>query len=832
MKKIFFPLLALPALAIFLLWTKHFSTHQIPKSRNQQEKGPAPNDYLFLQRAFPYDNVPSEAYYAASEWTQERAASRGNAVEWELAGPTNVGGRITDVAMHSSDLQTIYAATASGGVWKSLDAGENWFPISDNLPSLSIGDIALDPSDKNSIYCGTGETNGGGGSVTYDGRGVFKSADGGNTWTSLGLENTGSIGRIEVDPENPNRIFVAAMGNLFSNNPERGVFRSTDGGLSWQKKLFVNDSTGVIDFAIHPENPDTLFAVAWERVRRPNMRRYGGPGCGIWRSFDGGDNWTKLAGGLPASDNGRIGIAISESNPNILYATFANTIGYFKGTYKSTNGGDTWAALSVSSDPTYSSYGWWFGQIRVDPTDANRVYNLGLDWVKSTNGGTTWTGVSPYLHADYHAFYIHPANPNFMVVGNDGGIYISTDGGGFWQHKPFAITQFYTSEIDFQNPTNFYGGAQDNGTWTGFDLDNWVMIGGGDGFVVLVNPENGVYYVESQYGFMSGTNGAQSPSTARRNWNTPYIFDPNNPDIMYYGGEKLFKSTDGGLNWNPISNDLSNGATGQGGVVYGTITTIAASPLDANFLWVGTDDGNVWFTSNGGSNWQKVSASLPKRWVTRVVADLWDKNTAYVCLSGFRHADDMAHIYKTTDKGQTWTSVSGDLPDVPVNDLILDPTDPNAWYIATDVGVFATYTGGATWEPLGTNLPNVPILDLTFHAPTRTMAAATYGRSMFKAILPLPTSAISPQVYENVAIAPNPFGNAAAISFSILEEKDVRLEVFDLSGKRVKSLFSGELPVGEYRFELAAEEMAAGIYFVKMEGKNGIGFCRKVVKVE
>lgn len=839
MNKIYLPLrflmLAPASFAISAFAFFYFSNNKKTESTNHREKGPVPNDYLFLQRAYPYDNVPSEAYYTALEWSQERASSRNNAVEWELAGPTNVGGRITDVAMHSSDLQTIYAATASGGVWKSGDAGDTWLPITDNLPSLSIGDIAIDPSDKNTIYCGTGETNGGGGSVTYDGRGVFKSADGGNSWTSLGLENTGSIGRIEVDPENSNRIFVAAMGHLFGNNPERGLYRSDDGGQSWEKKLFINDSTGVIDLAIHPLDPDTIFAVSWERVRRPNLRRYGGPGCGIWRSYDGGDNWTKLTGGLPATDVGRIGIAISESNPNVLYATYANTIGYFKSTYKSINGGDTWAALTIASDPNYSSFGWWFGQIRVDPVNASRVYNLGVDWVKSTNGGNNWTGVSPYLHADYHALYIHPTNPDFMVAGNDGGIYISSDGGDFWEHRPFPITQFYTSEIDFQNPTNFYGGAQDNGTWrtlTG-STDDWEPIYGGDGFVTLVNPtNNNLWYAEYQYGNFYGINGASAPPSLRYNWNTPYIFDPNDPDIMYIGAEKLFKSVNNGLNWDQISFEMTDGAGGQGGVVYGTITTIAASPLDGNTLIVGTDDGNVWFTTTGGANWTKVSTSLPKRWITRVVADLWDKNTAYVCLSGFRHNDDMAHIYKTTDQGQTWTNASGDLPDVPVNDLILDPAEPNTWYIATDAGVLVTYNGGANWEPLGSNLPNVPILDLTFHVPTRAMAAATYGRSMFKAVLPLPTSTSSPEIVGNVMIAPNPFSKGTALSFHVFEKQNARLEMFDLSGKRVKTIFAGELVAGEHRFELAGEGLSAGVYFVKMAGNGGVGFYRKIVKMK
>lgn len=835
MKKILATAFAFIALALTLYWTISLSNNRIPTSANHGEEGPVPNDYLFLQRAFPYENVPSEAYYAAVEWAQERAVSRNNAVEWELAGPTNVGGRITDVAMHHTDLQTIYAATASGGVWKSADAGNSWFPVSDDLPSLSIGDIAIDPSDKNTIYCGTGETNGGGGSVTYDGRGVFKSSDGGNSWISLGLENTGSIGRIEVDPENPGRIFVAAMGSLFSNNAERGLYRSTDGGQNWEKKLFVNDSTGVIDLAVHPNDPDTIFAVTWERIRRPHKRRYGGPGCGIWRSTDGGDNWTKLSGGLPSGNNvGRIGIAISASEPNLLYATTADATGFFKGTYKSTDNGNTWTGPSYDSDPEYSSFGWWFGQIRIDPTDAGRVYNLGVDWVKSTNGGANWTEVSPYLHADYHALYIHPADPDLMIAGNDGGIYISTNGGTTWEHRPFPVTQFYTSEIDFQNPANFYGGAQDNGTWrtlTG-NADDWEMIYGGDGFVTRVHPDDAnLWYAEFQYGNLYGTNGAEAPQSLRYNWNTPYEFDPNDPSVMYFGAEKLFRSVNGGLDWTPVSSDLSNGVAGQGGVVYGTITTIAVSALDGNFLWAGTDDGNVWFTSNGGTNWTKVSAGLPKRWITRVVADLWDKNTAYVCLSGFRHFDDMAHIYKTTDKGQTWSNVSGDLPDVPVNDLIPDPAGPNTWYVATDAGVMVTYNGGAGWEPLGINLPNVPVLDLTFHAPARTLAAATYGRSMYKATLPLPTSTGSPALIGEVVIAPNPFKRRATISFTVFEKQNARLDVFDLSGKRIKTLFAGEMAAGAHLFELDMKEHGAGIYMVKMEGKGGNGFSQKIIKM-
>ncbi|MDO8366446.1 MAG: T9SS type A sorting domain-containing protein [Saprospiraceae bacterium] len=798
------------------------------------KQSPEPSDYLWAQRAFPYSSVPSDAFYKALEQVQNTPQDRGDQLNWELAGPTHVSGRITDVAMHHTDLQTIYAASASGGVWKSADAGESWFPITDGLPSLSIGDIAIDLTDKNTLYVGTGEPNGGGGSITYDGRGVFKSSDGGISWISLGLESSGSIGRIEVDPENPNRIFVAAMGHLFDTNAERGIFRSEDGGASWEKSLFVNDSTGGIDLAIHPFNPDTVFAVTWQRTRRPNKRVYGGPGCAIWRSVDGGDNWTKLSAGLPASNLGRIGIAVSPSQPSTLYALYADQIGLFKGVYKSTNNGDSWSLLS-GGDPGYPGFGWWFGQIRVHPNDPNAVYTLGLNWAKTTNGGQSWTGVSDYLHADYHALYIHPENPDLQVVGNDGGIFISTNAGENWEHRPFPITQFYTSEINFQYPTLFSGGAQDNGTWRSRfgGLDDWEFFYGGDGFVTLVHPyDTSIYYAAYQYGGFAGSNGATAPDSSRYNWNTPYIFDPIDPNVMYIGAEKLFKSTNGGIDWTAISNDLSNGPTGQNGVQYGTITTIAASPLNADVLWVGTDDGNVWVTSNSGLKWKKVSASLPKRWITRVVADPGDENYALVCLSGYRHADDIAHIYQTTNKGQSWQNVSGNLPDLPVNDLVVDPADPlNTWYIATDAGMFCTINGGDSWQPCNAGLPTVPVTDLTLHAPSRTIAAATFGRAMYRAVLPVLSSTQSPQTIDNVRISPNPMVHKVQVSFTVFKTQRIRLDLFDLSGKRVKTLFSGQLAVGEQAFDFEGIGLNSGIYLLKMETDNGFTFCKKVIKI-
>ncbi|MCB0531487.1 MAG: T9SS type A sorting domain-containing protein [Lewinellaceae bacterium] len=790
----------------------------ISSACNQQTQTPPeekqPNDYLYQQRAFPYGTVPSEAYYSAVEWAQSQAQQR-NDQQWELAGPANVGGRITDIAMHPSDLQTIYVASASGGVWKSADAGQSWFSITDNLPSLSIGDIAIDPSDKNTLYCGTGEPNGGGGSVTYDGRGLFKSNDGGANWSALGLENTGSIGRIEVDPENPERIFVAAMGHLFENNSERGLFRSEDGGATWTRQLFINDSTGVIDLAIHPLDPDTLFAVAWERVRRPAFRRYGGPGCGIYRSTNGGDSWVKIAGGFPQNNVGRIGIALAPGNPDVLYATVADETGYFKNTYKSLDLGDSWTPMSGQSNPNYSSYGWWFGQIRVHPTDAKRVYNFGIDLRASNNGGSSWYDLGGSMHVDHHALYIHPVNPDFMVEGNDGGVYISQNGGLSWSFRSIPVTQFYTSEIDFQKPERLYGGAQDNGTWRATDPnpDIWEHIYGGDGFVTLVNPTNSaIWYAEYQYGGFGGSNGATRPPFTRANWNAPYVFDPNNPDILYFGGESLFKSVDRGLTWTYFSGEMTT-SSGSNGVVYGTISAIAISPVDGGVVWVGTDDGKVWMTPNGGNIWKIVSAALPRRWVTRVVADPADPAAAWVCLSGYKHGDAMAHIYRTADAGQSWTPVSGNLPDIPVNDLILDPLAPGTLIAATDAGVFISYDNGANWTVLGAGLPNVPVLDLTLHAPTRALVAATFGRSMFRTYLPLPVGTNNPKTEPLFAVFPNP-------ARDVLHLQAVQagiFQVFDLSGKLI---FSKKMTGQEGRIEINVANWPAGVYLFLLNGQS------------
>lgn len=806
-----------------------------------------PNDWFFAQRAFPQGEINREVYTEAlrQAQTMKAQAAAARSGNWVSAGPSNIGGRISDVELSPTSFDTIYAGAASGGVFKSMDGGQSWTPIFDEALSLSIGDITLDPANSSIIYVGTGEVNAGGGSQTYNGFGLYRSSDAGTTWEHLGLEDTRYIGRVAIDPQNSRRIFVAAMGKLFGANPERGLFRSTDGGQSWEQSLFISDSTGCIDVAIHPATSDTIYAAMWERTRRPDRRSYGGATCGLYRSYDGGDSWQELTGGLPNNSPtvGRIGISICASQPHILYAIYADNIGYFDGVYKTTDGGDSWARTSDGAlGGLYASYGWWFGNIRVDPGNPNIVFVLGLSVYKTTNGGQNWFYSSGGMHVDQHGLYIHPQNPNYIVAGNDGGIYVSQDGGSVYSKSPnLPITQFYTCEMDFQFPERLYGGTQDNGvirTLSG-NPNLWQEIYGGDGFYILVDPsDNNYVYAESQYGGLGrSTDGGSSflyalngVAGSRNNWSSPLAMDPSNPHALYFGTERVNKTVNRAVSWTPISPDLSNGPP-SGNLAYGTITTIAAAPSDSNTIYAGTDDGNVWVTQNGGVNWTKISDTLPLRWITRVAVDPADAQTAYVTLSGYRWDEYLPHIFRTTDAGFSWEDISGNLPEAPLNDVIADPLTDSTLYVASDVGVFITQNSGGDWQFLGSGLPNVPVTDLTLHNPTRTLLAATYGRSMFTFDLGQLTALGStaenplPGDFELLQNYPNPFNGETEIRFSLRKEARVTLEIFDIGGRKVKTLLAENLPAGWHTVSWDGSNAqgfsaASGTYIYRMKANN------------
>jgi len=721
---------------------KEISFAELQKMRPEKM---APSDYFTRQRAFPGTKINLDAYRTAIQQTiaMRQALPPADEIIWEKAGPDNIGGRITALDAHPSNPDIVYLGAADGGILKSIDGMHTWTPVFDETAALSIGDIRIDPNDPNTIWVGTGEANASGDS--YPGDGIYKSTDGGTSWTHMGLENSYYIGRIAIDPTNSDRIFVAVAGALFDTNHERGVYRSEDGGVNWEQVHYLTDSTAAIDVTVNPQNPDIVYAAMWERIRRPTERIVGGFSSGIWRSQDGGDSWSELTNGLPpsASDMGRIGLGLSASNPNILYAIYADDPGYLTGIWKTANGGDSWVEINSPSSYLYSSYGWYFGQIYVDPTNPDFVFALGVPLYRSTDGGSSWSSFGGNMHVDHHAFWVNPNNPAQMYDGNDGGAYYRNTGTSWTKSYDLHVSQFYNIEIDFLNPTNLYGGTQDNGTLrtlTG-NLDDWENILGGDGFHVVVDyADPDIVYAEYQWGDMAkSTNGggyfsyclSGVSSSDRRNWDTPFSIDPNNPNVLYYGTYRLYRTTNRAENWAAISGDLTSGPP-QGNLTYNTLTTIAVAPTNSAVIYVGADDGNVWVTQNTGGNWTNISGTLPERWVTEVMVSSYDAGTAYVTLSGYKQNINLPHIYRTENYGQNWVDVSGNMPDVPVNVIVEDPENTDHLYIGTDLGVFYTENLGLTWQPFGTEIPLCTVSDMKLHNPTRILVAGTHGRSMYK----------------------------------------------------------------------------------------------------
>ncbi len=717
----------------------------VPKKK-KRDTGLKPSQWFTLSRAYPYRNIPFEAYKRALSVVANVKAQSPTQLTgvWTLSGPSNVGGRVTAMVMNPANSNIAYAGAALGGVFKTTNGGTTWQPLSDAVPNLSVGDLAMDPNDPNKIYFGTGEANASGDS--YEGVGLYRTSNAGATWDFWGLPNSRHIGRIAIDPTNTNRIFVAATGTLFGTNPDRGIYRTTDGGATWERVLFVSDSTAGIDVAINPGNPNIVFAALWERIRSPIYRRVGGVTSGIWKSTDGGNTWNRLAGGLPAPSQtiGRIGLAIAPSGPDTIYASYSDDPGYLMGFYRSTNGGASWTSRLVSPDPfTFSGFGWYFGKLWVHPTNPSTVYFGDVNMWRSTDGGVHWNDITGLMHVDQHAWVQAANNPSLIYCGNDGGVFKSTNSGSSWTKiYDLPITQFYAMTIDGQTPVRLYGGTQDNSTPRTLDgnPNNWDVLFGGDGFYAAVDYTNSnTVYAEAQYGYLGRSTDLGNSWTIilngidgseRVNWCAPVVMSPQDPQVLFYGAQRLYKTTNRGDFWNAISPDLTGGG-GGGNLVYGTITTISQSPITPNIIWAGTDDARVWVTRNGGTNWTNVSSSLPERWCTRVTGDVFDSASAYVTFSGYKEEDRLPHIFKTTDYGASWTDISGNLVDIPINDVLPDPEHPGRLFIGTDFGMYYTENGGESWQLLGDNHPICPVFDIDLNNATRKLVSGTHGRSMY-----------------------------------------------------------------------------------------------------
>jgi photosystem II stability/assembly factor-like uncharacterized protein/transposase-like protein len=744
-----------------------------------------PDEWFIAQRAGGPDKQLDESWFIRAG--NQARALRGSLSpkfknDWALTGPTNVGGRIVDLVADPNNANTIYVAAATGGVWKNTDGVfvmEKAWP-DDNPQAMGALAIASDGT----LYGGTGEPNNGGGSSVFGGNGIYRSVDGGLTWKHRGLSQSATIGRIVTDPSDPDTVYVAAAGSLFNPGGHRGIYKSVDRGNNWQLILAPeNEFTGGIDLAIDPTNPDRIFAAMWQRRREPDLRTYGGVGSGLFRTEDGGDTWERLenvTGTLNPGDTtglaqsellGRIGVAIAPSDPNRIYVITTQTGGQDKGFFVSNDGGDsfqTTGPLTSNRPGSQGGFGWWFGRLWVDPVNPDHLFAAGVSLRRSLDGGVTWAS-SGSVHADQHAMAWSPQVPNQVYLGNDGGTYISAGNGasGTWRQAIYEpYTQHYSLDVGEIFPERLTGGTQDNGCIRSWDFptnpgnpDNWNSFGCGDGEYTLMDPtDNGIFYGCSQYGSCIRrydgpedpppvTNSSFSAGTisVRRNWLTPIVFDPNNPATMYYGGNVLNKTTDRGTTWtriSPESVDLTGTFTPDrtpdpaihGNYPnWGTITTIAVSKTAPDTIYLGTDTGRLWKTEDGGANWTWFdSHGLPQRWVTRVAIDPDDSQTVWATFSGFRNGEDAANVFRTTDGGATWENVSTNLPNAPVNDVVIDKANGTV-FVGTDVGVFHRKGGDQNWAFVGKRgLPLAPVLDIRLHSPTNTLYASTFGRSIWK----------------------------------------------------------------------------------------------------
>lgn len=686
-------------------------------------------------------------------------------------GPAVGGGRVTAVAGVPGKPNIYYVGSGGGGVFLTQDGGLSWKPIFEKEATASIGAIALAPSNPSLIWVGTGEKNIRNDVVT--GKGMYFSPDAGATWKFMGLRDAGQISNIEIDPRDPNTVYVGVLGHAWGPNVDRGVFRTTDGGKNWQKILFVDDNTGVSSLVMDPGNPLVLFAGMWRVRRYPWMLDSGGASGGIFRSTDGGTSWKKLTDGLPEEATGRIGLAAAPSNPNHIYALVENKRGVL---YETTDLGDHWKM--VSNNHTLQARGFYFSELMVSPKDENKIYFLSYNVMLSEDGGKTAHPTSARVHVDHHALWIDPLDPNRMINGNDGGAYISIDAGHTWRYLDnIPIEQFYSVAADDETPYNLCGGLQDNNAWCGPSSTlsrggvagaDWYTVTGGDGeYAVPAGHGTHLVYVDSQNGSIQRLNvengmssfvrpylyGVQTMKPAdlkyRFNWTSPIAVSYNDPNEVYLGGSVLFRSTDGGQHWTPASPDLTRNDKSKqessggsifldlsGAETFGAILSISLSPVDPKTIWVGTDDGVVQVTRDGGQHWSNVTtamAGLPA-WgrVQQIEASPFDANSAYVAVDFHEVDNNKPYAFKTHDGGKTWTSIAHGLPEDDPARVIREDTNQKGFLVAgTDTGLFYSSDDGAHWTALKSNFPTTPVYDIKFVKKTHDLVVATHGRGLF-----------------------------------------------------------------------------------------------------
>jgi photosystem II stability/assembly factor-like uncharacterized protein len=806
-----------------------------------------------------------------------------NATTFRNIGPFRTSGWITEIAVPETPLHdhlyTIYAASRTGGLWKTINNGVTWEPISDSAEIAAVGAVAVAPSNPNIVWLGSGEQ--ANARSSYSGKGVFKSTDAGKTWQMAGLPDSHHIARIVIHPANPEIVYVAAMGHLFSRNEERGVFRTRNGGKTWDKVLYVDDGTGAIDLVMNRKSPDILYAAMYEKTRTPWQLVLGGKGSGVYRTDDGGGKWRKLEG-LPSGNVGRIGLDIQSRNPNVVTAIVENLNPRKEGmparidacqassgrgaagggragraggpmgneVYRSEDGGRAWRKLHGDEiDVAGSKAPYSFNQIKTNPADPSQIVVTSDTMYESRDGGKTWTcDFFRGVFGDYRTVWWDEQDPQRIMIGSDGGVNVSYDGGRTATYfLNTRLGEVYAVGVDMDDPYNLYAGLQDHDSWKGpsnskggmITLEDWTTVGTGDGMYNQVDPTNSRWVYNSfqtggQRRFDQATGQAtviqpSRPANApalRYNWVTPIVLSPHNPQIVYTGAQVLFRSLNRGDVWQEISPDLTTGdaqkcGLNSGYVPYCTITSISESPLAAGVIWIGTDDGKVQVTQDHGATWRDVTESIAAaggpadRYVSRVFASPHAPGTAFVAKNGFRNDDFRPMLYRTTDFGKSWTAIAANLVSSPINVVVQDRRNANLLVIGNDLGVWVSIDAGAAWTRLRANLPTVAVHDLTIHPRENDLVLGTYGRGIFIAdITPLqevsadvlgkPFHLFSPEprtpynfraqgnfhLFGNAYIEVPNEADAIVITYYLRAKADsgARVTVYDIKGEQIAQL--------------------------------------------
>ena len=835
----------LALVSIFYLYNLDNQEFTAEKENEREENSNNPNDMFYAQRMYPNDKFDTDGYMQAMH---EATAFNENNVRggsnWTAEGPFNIGGRINTVAVQPNNSNIIYVGYSDGGVWKTTDGGVKWLPIFDKQTFLSISDIEIDPQNFNTIYVATGDLNISINAYVSDG--LYKSTDAGATWKNIGLGATRIVSNVKVDPTNSNNIYAGTMGLPFEKDQNRGFYKSKDGGTTWKKTLFVSDSTGVIDMVVNPKDPKIIYVSTWDRIRNNKVSTVSGNGARIYKTIDAGETWTQLMNGLPAGPQSRIGLALYEKNPDILYTIVVGNDLEYQGVYKTTNGGMKWDSVATRKtgldDKFLGGFGWYFGQIRINPSNPDDIFVLGVNIWRRNGANAQWEMAAPEwflydVHADKHDLVF--TNDNKILMATDGGLYRSEDNMLSWKDvEDIPCTQFYRVETSPHEPGVYYGGAQDNGTTGGnATLKNWPRIYGGDGFQMRFHPTDpNTFFCETQGGNINVTfdKGDQffSASDAidpkeRRNWDTPYFLSPHDPLTTYTGTYRAYKAnydpkTKDTPIWEPISGDLTKGDLYGGR--FNTISTIEESPTTPGLIYVGTSDGNVWRTKNDGGTWEKIMTGLPDRYCTKILP--LAANQVVVTFSGYKYNDSTPHIFASDNQGTTWKSIKGNLPNIGINDVVAlaDPKISNNKHllIGTDAGVYAVTGDYSKWQRLGANMPNIRVYSVKFDAKTKKAIAGTFARS----IMTIDFDFISENkelLASDFNVYPTLFSNQ--ITIDAKEKEMSKVTLFDINGRFIlqeKENFTSKI--------LNVNDLQRGIYFLKIENAKGESVTKKIIK--